>query len=144
MPLQTEYDVVHRFVVEINNQRMAAFTECTLPNLEIEVAEQKEGGQNEYVHMLPVRRKSGRLTLKSGLTNNADLLKMYLKALDGNVKDATCKLSVVMLDRKSKELARWDFGQAIPVKWSGPQMKSDQTAVLIETLEFVVHDFAYQ
>jgi phage tail-like protein len=144
MPLQVEYDVIHRFVIEIDNQRMAAFTECSLPNLEIEVAEQKEGGQNEYIHMLPVRRKSGRLTLKSGLTNNADLLKMYLKALDGNIQSATCKLSVIMLDRKSKELARWDFGKAIPVKWTGPQMKSDQSAVIIETLEFVVHDFAFQ
>jgi len=106
--------------------------------------EQKEGGQNEYIHMLPVRRKSGRVTLKSGLTNSADLLKMYLKVLDGQVKSATCKLSVIMLDRQSKELGRWDFGQAIPVKWTGPQMKSDQSAVIIETLEFVVHDFAFQ
>lgn len=139
-----ELDLVHsghRFVVEIDGKRMAAFTECTLPTLEIEVEEHKEGGLNDYVHVLPIRRKSGRVTLKRGLTNSTELLKWYQEILAGQVKSATRSLSVIMLDTKGTEMARWDFLEAIPVKWTGPQLKSDQGAVAIETLELIVHDY---
>ncbi|MCB9437249.1 MAG: phage tail protein [Anaerolineales bacterium] len=139
-----ELDLVHsghRFVVEIDGKRMAAFTECTLPTLEIEVEEQKEGGLNDYVHVLPIRRKSGRVTLKRGLTNSTELLKWYQQILAGQVKPATKSLSIIMMDTSGVEMARWDFLEAIPVKWTGPQLKSDQAAVAIETLELIVHDY---
>lgn len=131
----------HRFVVEIDGQRMAAFSECTLPTLEFETEERKEGGLNDYVHVLPSRRKSGRVTLKRGLTASTELLDWYNSLLSGQVNDATRTLAIIMFDSMGNELARWDFMEAIPVKWTGPQLKSDQGAVAIETLELVVHDY---
>lgn len=131
----------HSFVIEINGSPMAAFTECTLPTLEIETQDQKEGGLNEYTHVLPVRRKSGRLILKRGLTASQELLSLYRDLLSGQVQPATYKVSVVMYDSMKSELARWNFEKAIPVKWTGPTLKSDAAAVAIESLELVVHDY---
>ncbi len=131
----------HRFVVEIDGQRLAAFSECTLPTLEFETEERKEGGLNDYVHVLPIRRKSGRVTLKRGLTGSTELLTWYLDLLSGQVSDATRTLAIIMFDSMGNQLARWDFMEAIPVKWTGPQLKSDQGAIAIETLELVVHDY---
>ena len=31
----------------------------------------------------------------------------------------------------------WDFKQAYPVKWSGPDLKADSPAVAVETIELV-------
>lgn len=131
----------HRFVVEIDGGPIAAFTECTLPNLEIEVQEIQEGGQNEYVHMLPVRRKSGRVTLARGLVSNPKLLNWYKVVLGGNVANAAKSISIVMFDSMGSEVMRWNFERAIPVKWTGPTLKSDQGAIAIEKLELAVHEY---
>ncbi len=131
----------HSFVIEFNGSPMAAFTECTLPTLEIETQDQKEGGLNEYTHVLPVRRKSGRLILKRGLTASQELLSLYRDLLSGQVQPATYSVSVVMYDSMKSELARWNFDKAIPVKWTGPTLKADAGAVAIESLELVVHDY---
>ena len=131
----------HSFVIEIGGKRMAAFTECTLPTLEIETEEIKEGGQNAYVHLLPGPRKSGRVTLKRGFTAEKDLMKWYTDVLQGKVKDATKSISIVLFDSKGNQLGRWDFTKAYPVKWTGPTLKSDAGAVAIEQLDLVVHDW---
>lgn len=131
----------HRFIIEIDGGPVAAFTECTLPTLEIEIQEIQEGGQNEYVHALPVRRKSGRVTLSRGLTADAKLLNWYKVILGGNLANAAKPITIVMFDSMGGEVARWNFQRAIPVKWTGPTLKSDTGAAAIEKLELVVHEF---
>ncbi len=139
-----EPHAAHRFVVEIGGTVMAAFTECTLPTLEFEVTEHKEGGLNDYTHVLPGRRKSGRVTLKRGLVSSSELLTWYLDMLGGNITKATKTLAIVVFDSMGNQLARWDFMEAIPVKWTGPQFKAEQGATAIETLELIVHDYIPQ
>jgi phage tail-like protein len=139
--MEVEVHSAHKFVVEIEGVAMAAFTECTLPTLELEIMEYKEGGQNEYTHVLPGLRKTGRLILGRGLTKDTELFKWYLDVLDGKVKKATKPVSIVMFDTMGNELTRWNFERAIPVKWTGPTLKSDAGAVAIEKLELVVHGY---
>lgn len=130
----------HLFVVEVGGKRMGAFTECTMPTLEIETEEIKEGGQNYYSHFLPGARKGGKLTLKRGFGRGHDLLNWYLQVLQGQVKSATKPVSIILMDQKKKQLGRWDFDRAYPVKWTGPSLKSESIAIAIEELELVVHD----
>ena len=47
-----------RFVVDAGDAEIS-FTECTLPSLEVDVLEQKEGGYNQGVHLLPGPVKPG-------------------------------------------------------------------------------------
>ncbi|NDJ84544.1 MAG: phage tail protein [Chloroflexi bacterium] len=131
----------HRFVIAIGTELVAAFTECTLPTLEFDVQEQPEGGLNEYVHMLPGRRKSGRVTLKRGLAKSSILLEWYQDLLDGKMENATRQVSIIMFDSMNNIISWWFFDKAMPVKWTGPQLKSDQSAVAVETLELLVHDY---
>ena len=42
-----------RYVVNIDGVNVGAFTECTLPTLELDTQVIKEGGQNYFVHELP-------------------------------------------------------------------------------------------
>ncbi|PJF45061.1 MAG: phage tail protein [Phototrophicales bacterium] len=131
----------HRFVLTIDNDIVGAFSECTLPNLEFEVEERKEGGQNDYTHVLVSRRKSGRLILKRGVAKDSILLKWYHDLLQGKMTDAVKNVSVVIYSPDGKVTGWWFFADAFPVKWSGPQIKSDQAAIAIETLELVVHEY---
>ncbi len=128
-----------RFVVEIDGIAQAAFTECTLPDLEVETEEVREGGLNEFVHVLPGGLKAGRVRLRHGITGSAELLNWYLQVLQGNVNDAMRQVTVIMYDEALQPLIRWSFADAYPVKWVGPAFKTDGSAVAIETLELAHH-----
>jgi phage tail-like protein len=48
-------------------------------------------------------------------------------------------VSVLMFDSKGREMVRWNFHNAYPVKWVGPQFTADGRTAAIETLE-LTHD----
>jgi phage tail-like protein len=129
-----------RFVVEIDNKPVGAFTECTLPVIELEVEEVKEGGLNTYIHMLPGRRRSARITLKNGV-GMRDLLAWYTKTLGGKFERKS--VNVTLRDAKGSTVMVWQIAGALPVKWTGPQLNSSGNTVAIETLDLVCGDITF-
>jgi phage tail-like protein len=122
-----------RFYVEIDGIPQAVFTELSGLALEIAVEEIEEGGINDFVHRLPGRCKGSNLTLKRGVVNSNEFLKWNLQVAQGKITRRN--LSVIMYNLDGTELVRWDFINAYPIKWSGPQFKADDTSTAIETLE---------
>ncbi|MND04122.1 T4-like virus tail tube protein gp19 [compost metagenome] len=47
----------------------------------------------------------------------------------------------MLLDGEGNDKIRWDVRDALPIKWSGSELKSDGNTVMIETLELVHHGF---
>ena len=132
--LRAQAHAAFRFVVEVDKKAQAAFTECTLPAIEFDVEEVKEGGQNSYTHQLPGRRKAAKISLKSGV-GKCELLAWYLQNLRGPIirKLVTVKL----LDPKMNVVMSWQIGDAYPVKWSGPELRTDSNTIAIQTFELV-------
>lgn len=131
--MSTEAHPNCRFYVEINGIPKAVFTEVSGLQVETEVMEYAEGGNNGFVHRLPGRTKVGNVTLKRGMTASNDFLKWYLEIAHGRITRRN--LSVVMYDVEGTELLRWNFVQAYPVKWQGPQFTAEGKAMAVETLE---------
>ena len=123
-----------RFVVDVEGERQAAFTECSLPSVEWEVEEIKEGGLNTYTHQLPGRRKSARLSLKNGV-GKGQLLQWYLDAVSSVV--ARKPVTIPLLSLTHQPVLVWNIQDAYPIKWAGPQLKSDGNTLAIQTLELV-------
>ena len=65
-----ETHVTFRYLVEIEKVPVGAFTECTLPTIEVQVKEVREGGLNSHAHQLPAGVKLTRLILKNGVGKN--------------------------------------------------------------------------
>ena len=65
--LRAQVNAAFRFVVTVNGVPQAAFTECTLPAIDLEIEEVKEGGLNSYTHQLPGRRRATKVVLKNGV-----------------------------------------------------------------------------
>ena len=129
------------FGVDISGVITGYFTECSGLGSEHEVIEQKvvtEKGQ-EVVIKQPGRLKWENITLKRGLTSSMDIWAWRKQVEDGKVKDARKDGSIVMYDQNLKEVARWNFTGAWPVKVSGPSPKADSNEIGIEELE-VVHE----
>lgn len=122
-----------RFYVEINGMLQAVFTEVSGLQVETTLMDYEEGGNNSFVHRLPTRTKVGNITLKRGITKANEFFQWYMKTVSG--KTDRRNITVIMYDTLGKEVCRWNFDQAFPVKWVGPQFSADGKTVAIETLE---------
>ncbi len=121
-----------RFVVKLGNESVAAFTECTLPSIEWDVEEVREGGLNTFVHQLPGRRKAGKVSLKNGVAKNS-LVDWFIQAMKESFERKT--VTIMLLDSLSNPVITWHMESAYPVKWEGPQLRSDSNAIAIQTLD---------
>lgn len=137
-----------RYMVTIRNVNHAVFTECKLPSFQVETLEIKEGGQNNFVHQLPVRIKAGSITLKYGITKGDVLLKWYLDVLKammkGNMKEVVKDVTITMFTVKRETMTVFDLQEAYPKKWAGPTLKADDRAIAIEELELAFTNFTVQ
>ena len=130
-----------RFMVMIEGIYNLVFTEFRLPSLQVDVEKIQEGGQNAYIHQLPVRVNLGTVTLRHGLTRDMSLLNWYLAVMKGDLEKAYRQVTVVLVDSTTIPVVIWNFRNAYPVKWSGPSLKSDSSEIAIEEIEFVYHGF---
>ena len=137
-----------KFHVEVGDITEAAFNECSGLEMSTDVFEYIEGGLNEYVHKLPVRTKVSNVTLKRGITISNELYDWYREMEDTlrqgkgfSFRQVTITLRTTV---NQEELIRWTLDKAFPVKWVGPALKADETAVAVETLEFAHHGINVQ
>jgi phage tail-like protein len=122
-----------RFVVNVNGMPAGAFTNCTLPSLELELQEVKEGGLNTYTHQLPGRHKSARVTLKNGVGLLNQLLPWYIRTM--NEQFSRRRVTIALFSAMIIPIMVWDIEDAYPVKWVGPDLQSGSNSVAIQTLE---------
>lgn len=124
------------YAVEMQDEIKGYFTECSGIGSENEVIEHKvvdEKGR-EHVMKIPGRLKWENITLKRGITDNMDIWDWREQVVQGKVDDARREGSIVMFDQSLKEVARWNFEKAWPVKVSGPSIKADSNELGVEEL----------
>jgi phage tail-like protein len=136
-PMKVDAFPTCRFYVTMDGVAQAVFTEVSGLQMETEVMEYQEGGNNGYVHRLPGRVKASNLTLKRGMTASHGFYQWIADIASGKITRGN--VSVVMFDYAGNKLARWNLINAYPVKWTGPQLNAREAAAAIETLE-LAHD----
>lgn len=124
-----------RFLVEIGNQVVANFQDCSGLTVEVEVLEVFEGGNNEFVHKLPGRMKYTNITLKRGLTTDPTFMNWRPKIEGGKITVERKNLSIILFNHQGQTVKTWNVTGAYPMKWSGPDLKATSMEVAIETLE---------
>jgi phage tail-like protein len=123
----------YNFLVELDGITRAAFQECSGFDSTIDVIEYREGGENTTTRKMPGMTKYSNIVLKWGLTDDMELYKWHLDAVNGTVNRKNG--SIVLLDRSGGEMARWNFERAWPSKYDGPDFNAEGNDVAIETLE---------
>jgi len=123
-----------RFIVEVDGQSQAAFTDCSLPAIDWEIEEVKEGGLNTFTHQLPARRKAGKVSLKNGV-GRSDLVQWYLDCISETY--VRKPIAISLLNMSMRPIITWNLDDALPIRWAGPDLKTDQNTIAIQTLEFI-------
>lgn len=97
----------------------------------------KEGGENRFEHVVPVRRKYGPLVLKRGLLSPSESkLTEWLKdAFDNEIVKPIETLNIALLNETHDTLMMWSVNNVWPRSWKIGELNAERGEVLIETLE---------
>ena len=101
-----------------------------------------EGGENRFVHKLPVRAKYPNLVLKRGYfaTLPSPLMKWANDAIS-NFEIKPCQLQVILLNDLHEPAQIWTFTNAYPIKISMGDFKATDNSYVIESLELTYQFF---
>jgi len=131
-----------RFTVTINDISVGGFSECTGLQLDTEVKDYMEGGENTFVHKLVTRTKQNNITLKRGISDR-ELWNWYWDLVQGKVDYRNGSIYVHDTSKKLNVL-QYDFEYAFPCKWVGPELNATQANVATETFELCHHGLRLQ
>jgi len=122
----------------------AAFQEVSGLAKEVGVEEVVSGGENRFKYRLPTGVSYQNLVLKRGiLLRTSSLVKWCVESMDGGHGKAiaTKDVQIRLLNPNGKVAMGWHFTNAWPVKWAISDLRSQENAMLIETIELAYHYF---
>jgi phage tail-like protein len=121
------------FLVEVEGILAGGFSECTGLSVETEFFDYREGGVNEYVHRFAGPTKYPPLILKHGMTPIDGLWGWHQEVVEGTVTRRNG--TIYLLNKQHIPVMWWDFKEAFPVKWTGPDLRADSSSVALESVE---------
>lgn len=130
--------VAWKFNVELDGVQVGLFTECEGLKLEREVVDQKEGGNNEFVHKFPGRIKQENVRLRRAVMFAPELWTWFnTGVLMGRASRRHVTIRVQAPDGTDMQV--WDVIDAWPVKYEGPELKVDSVQAAAELIELAHH-----
>jgi phage tail-like protein len=121
------------FVIEIEGLLVGGFSECSGLEVESEVVPYREGGVNDYLHRFAGPTSSPPLVLRHGITSRDALWRWCQTTTAGHVvrRNGT----IFLLDSARVPVVQWDFKDAFPYKWTGPELRAEAANIAFESVE---------
>ena len=82
-----------------NNKHDVRFQSVSGLSVEYDMEEYKEGGENRFVHKLPVRTKYADLVLKRGMVTDSEVIRWFLNAFRDREFSRT-DINVILMNEK--------------------------------------------
>jgi phage tail-like protein len=109
-------------------------------NYNLGTEEITEGGENRFIHKLPLRPKYPNLILKRGLLVNSALIDWCKAGVEGFNFSPT-DIIIKLLNEEHQPLMTWNVIHAYPVKWSVADFNAEESKIVIETIELTYSYF---
>jgi phage tail-like protein len=130
------------FTVDIDSCKLGAFTTCDGLSMDVETEDRIEGGNNGFVHKLPVRIKYSNVKFTRPVGPESAKVAQWLAEMADGVTRGTATIEALTPDGET--LVSWTLQGVIPVKWQGPSFSAESPKVAMETLEIAHHGFKFQ
>ena len=138
MPELFDYKPVSfHFLVGFLDFKMAPdfqFQSVTGLDVKLETETYREGGENRFVHTLPVRANYSNLILKRGLITNSKVIDWCMDTFN-NMEVKPVNLVVSLLNDLHVPVMTWNVANAYPIKWSVSSFDAEKSQLAIETFE---------
>lgn len=128
------------FGVDGATDRDVAFQEVAGLTVDMEEETVNEGGENRYVHKLPVRATFQPITLKRGMLVDTGLQDWIEDAIY-SLKIVPVTVWVALLNEAHESLRTYVVHGARPKKWEISALSSESSAIVTETLELTYNYF---
>jgi phage tail-like protein len=116
---------------------LGGFTECSGLESTLETFDYLEGGVNDQVLRFPTRMSYSNITLKRGVGLGETLWLWHQDFIEGKGKRRDG--FIILQNEMRIPIKIWSFLRGIPVKWTGPSLNAQASAVSIEALE-IAHE----
>jgi phage tail-like protein len=125
--------LAYRFEIRLDDLAAGGFSECSGLQLETEVFDYPEGGLNTHLHRFPTRTRQANVVLKRGIVDR-ELWDWYFELTRGAIRYRNG--AILIRDPSGGAVVmEWQFRQAFPCKWQGPDLNATQSNVAVEMLE---------
>ena len=121
MPDRLDPYAGYNFSVELDGITRAGFRNCSGLDSTTNAGTYREGtDRSSAARLLPGRVDYGPLVLRRGFSGDAALFQWWQAVAEGNLDRRN--VSVVLLDEKRQEVARWNLVRAWPTKYEPPSL----------------------
>lgn len=125
----------YNFKVKFGTLAIASFSEISTGDISSDAIDYRTGDYPKNTTMkFNGLIKYGNVTFKNGMTENMDLFNWISKLDTGTMVPLTIEISLYADDRSTQQ-AGWTIENAIPVKYSIPDVKGDGNEIAIESIE---------
>jgi phage tail-like protein len=124
----------YNFFVEVESILVGGFTSVRGLESKMEVVTVREGGVNDHAYKLAGPVSHGDIVLESGITAIDPVWLWYQSTLQGSIKRKNG--SIYLLNDMGIPYVWYDFFNAWPIEWQGPDLDAGQT--LVATQRFVL------
>jgi len=131
------YNQQYRFKVTVDGLDAANFREVEGLNVQLDVVEYYEGGENARHHKLIGGTRFSNIVLKRGTTDSKALFEWVKNTLSGKIERKNG--SIEALNQAGESVARWDFKKAWPCRYEGPSFRGGTDEIAFELIE-LAHD----
>lgn len=124
-----------------------AFQEVSGFSKETGIEEVTSGGENRFKYRLPIPTGSQNLVLKRALNvEGSELIDWCKASIDGSLSVAIAPRNVMLslLDANGTACVLWTFNNAYPVKYTVSELKSQESGLVIESIELAYTYFEIQ
>jgi phage tail-like protein len=126
-----------------DNENDGRFQSVAGLNVEFETETVKEGGENRFEHVLPVRAKYSKLVLKRGMFTDSNVIRWCLDAFE-NMTIQPADMVISLLNEEHEPLMSWSVKNAWPTKWNITDFNAEENKLIIETIELTYQFFTIQ
>jgi len=130
----------YNFELEVDGKPVAGFSEVSGLTMELDTVSYQEGGVNDHVHQLPGQFAHANLVLQRGLTKDTTFWNWLHEVMSGTIKRRTLVLKLKS-GFKGESAWGWEFTNAYPIKWSGPDLTGGANGMSIESIELTYERF---
>ncbi|MCK6505953.1 phage tail protein [Myxococcota bacterium] len=128
------------FALEIDGIEVAQFQECSGLKSSTTIFELEEGGMNHRVHKLPGQSRWENVVLRYGVTNDVSLMSWRGEILSDEFGEGARRNgSIVVKNNQMETVRRYNFVDAWPVSWEGPNFSAAGAELAIESIELAHH-----
>lgn len=137
-PVGFHFDV--KFDLPGAGENDTLFRDVSGLTLELEEETYVEGGENRFIHKLPVRARQSDLVLKRGLLVNS-AVRTWCEAAIRDLAIQPIIIWITLLNEVHEPLQTYTVINAWPKKWTISDFNAESSELVIETLELAYQYF---